>query len=256
MLALLVASTLGLSGIAGAAAGDIVAGPGAGTSVTRPAPQEVREGRDAGRESNTTDRPGSRQRRAVDDGSGSARTGTRVERSRAASSEQQRANPQRSTDRRFNRVRDAERIDRRRVTGDDRYARDHRRGANPVSDHRSGRAGPDNRFHRTRTARVDRGRAEKRGGFDNRIDRRVSKQRARIRDGWQSGELNRGEFRQLRKDQKKIARMDRRFGSDGRYSKRERRQLNRVMDRASNRVYRAKHNERTAHRSGSHRRRH
>jgi hypothetical protein len=256
MLALLVATPLGLSGVAGAAASDIVAGPGAGTTVTPPASQEVREGRGARRESNTTDRANSRQRRAVDDINGGGRTGRRVAGSRTGSSQSQQTNPRRSTDRRFNRPRDAERIDRRQVIGDGRYARDHRRGAYPVSDRHSGRAGPNNRFRDTRTAHLDRGRLEERGGFDNRVDRRLSKQRTRIRDGWQSGELSRGEFRRLRKDQKQIARMDRRFGSDGRYTKRERRQLNRVMDRASNRVYRAKHNARTAYRSGSHRRRH
>ena len=84
---------------------------------------------------------------------------------------------------------------------------------------------------------------------DDRVDRRLSNQRARARAGWEDGEVTRRELKRIRRDQRKITRMDRRFGSDGHYTKRERRKLNRAMDRASNRVYRAKHNRRVAGRN-------
>ena len=100
---------------------------------------------------------------------------------------------------------------------------------------------------------ADRGRA-KQYKFDNRVDRRISNQRARIHEGRKSGELSRKEFKRLRGDQKKIARMDSRFGSDGRYTKRERRKLNKALNRSSKRVYRAKHNDRAARKTGSHNR--
>jgi hypothetical protein len=82
--------------------------------------------------------------------------------------------------------------------------------------------------------------------FDDRVDLRMSKLRARTRSGLENGEVTHRELKRIRKDQRKIARMDRHFGSDGRYTKRERRKLNRSLDRASNRVYRAKHNNRVA----------
>ena len=59
-----------------------------------------------------------------------------------------------------------------------------------------------------------------------------------------SGEVTHRELKRIRKDQRKIARMDRRFGGDGRYTKRERRKLNSALDRASRRVYRVKNNRR------------
>jgi len=126
----------------------------------------------------------------------------------------------------------------RRFGSDGRYTRYERRKLNNALDHSS--------------RRVQRA---KQRGFDNRVDRRVSNQRARIRDGWKSGELSRGEFKRLRRDQKQIARMDRHFGSDGRYTKRERKKLSNALDRSSRRVYRAKHNDRVAHRVSSNKRR-
>jgi len=74
----------------------------------------------------------------------------------------------------------------------------------------------------------------------------LSKQQARVRHGWKDGEITRKELKRLRKDRRKIARMDRRFGRDGHYTRHERRKLNKAMDRASQRIYRAKHNHRVA----------
>lgn len=82
--------------------------------------------------------------------------------------------------------------------------------------------------------------------FDNRVDRRLDNLRKRTRAGWRDGEITHRELERVRKDRRRIARMDRRFGSDGRYTKRERRKLNNALDRASNRVYRTKHNDRVA----------
>ena len=86
----------------------------------------------------------------------------------------------------------------------------------------------------------------KRGTFDRRVDRRLDNLRKRTRAGWRNGEITQRELKRVRKDRRKIVRMDRRFGSDGRYTKHERRKLNRALDRASNRIYRSKHNDRVA----------
>lgn len=82
-----------------------------------------------------------------------------------------------------------------------------------------------------------------RGAGGNRVDRRQDNQRARIRDGRESGALTRWESKKLRKDQKKISRMERRFERDGHINKRERRSLNKAQDRASRRIYRSKNND-------------
>jgi hypothetical protein len=81
-------------------------------------------------------------------------------------------------------------------------------------------------------------------GFANQVDRRQATQRARIRDGRQNGQLNRRELGQLRQDQRRINRLENRFGADGRYSPRERRVLDRNLDRASRNIARAKNNDR------------
>jgi hypothetical protein len=138
-----------------------------------------------------------------------------------------------------------------RFADQDRYARSDRYSRGKVKARSHGRGEHSDRYGHLN---ADRGRT-KQHGFENRVDRRLSNQRARIRDGWQSGALNKAEFRRLRSDQKKIARMDRRFGSDGHYTRYERRRLNKALDRSSKRVQRAKNNDRVAYRSGSHARR-
>jgi hypothetical protein len=79
--------------------------------------------------------------------------------------------------------------------------------------------------------------------FENRVDRRQGHQWSRIRNGMESGSLSRREAKRLRKDQRKIARMERRFERDGYYSRRERRAMEHALDRASRRIKRAKHND-------------
>jgi hypothetical protein len=79
--------------------------------------------------------------------------------------------------------------------------------------------------------------------FENRVDRRQDRQWARISDAREYGDLSHREVRGLRKDQHKLAHMERRFERDGYYSPRERRVMDRAMDRASDRIHRAKHND-------------
>ena len=76
------------------------------------------------------------------------------------------------------------------------------------------------------------------------VDDRQATQRERIRDGVASGELTRKEARKLRKQQRRINRMEDRFGADGHYTWREKRRLDRALDKASKRIYRGKHNDR------------
>ena len=83
--------------------------------------------------------------------------------------------------------------------------------------------------------------------FECRIDRRQARQKARIRDGWVTGELTRHERKRLVKKQRKIARMERRFGADGKITRGERKRLIRAPDRASEKVFRLKHNDRYRH---------
>ena len=87
------------------------------------------------------------------------------------------------------------------------------------------------------------------GDFADRVDRRQDNQRHRIKEGWRSGDLTRKEMRKLRKDQKRIARMEDRFGADGYYSPRERRKLKNALSRSSDRIRYFKHND---WRPGSH----
>ena len=76
------------------------------------------------------------------------------------------------------------------------------------------------------------------------IDGRQAAQRERIRDGVHSGALTRGEAQRLRRQQRRIRRLEERFAQDGHLSRHERRKLNRALDRSSRRIARAKHNDR------------
>jgi len=77
----------------------------------------------------------------------------------------------------------------------------------------------------------------------SRFDKRAERQHSRIRQGVKSGELTRKEAGKLRGQQKKIARMERRFKSDGDFTRHERKKLERHQDKASKRIYRLKHND-------------
>jgi hypothetical protein len=76
--------------------------------------------------------------------------------------------------------------------------------------------------------------------FQRGVDRRQANQRARIKQGWRSGDLNRKQVARLRKNQRQIGKMERRFGADGHYNRHERRIIKHKLDRASKRIWRMK----------------
>ncbi len=80
--------------------------------------------------------------------------------------------------------------------------------------------------------------------FQHAVDRRQARQHARIRHGWRSGALSRKELSRLRRDQRRIGRLERRFGADGHYSRPERHVLKRALKHSSKRIWRMKHNYR------------
>jgi hypothetical protein len=78
----------------------------------------------------------------------------------------------------------------------------------------------------------------------DRIEQRLENQRYRIREGIDSGELTRKESRRLRKQQRLIKRLTRRFMYDGYLDRYEFSELKHELNRASKRIYRLKHNDR------------
>jgi len=275
MLAILIASALGLTSAASIAAPDIdtAADATADAAGQQAAAEPIAGGRerrsDRG-ESRTGNRQDARRQRVVADNLGDRnervtgdaprgdrwRRGTDARESIAGPVENGMSGRRQTSDGRASRTHRDDRIDRRSVSNRERRfaGRENRHGPEKANIRSHGRNERFDRHDRTHASYVDRGRTKQRG-FENRVDRRLSNQKSRIREGWKSGELSRGEFRQLRKDQKKITRMDRRFGSDGRYTKTERRRLNKALDRTSKRVQRAKNNDRVAYRAGPRERR-
>jgi len=73
-------------------------------------------------------------------------------------------------------------------------------------------------------------------------NRREALQRARIEQGVKSGRLTRSEAKRLRKGERHISRMDKRFGRDGSYGPREKMRMHRALGRESARIWRLKHN--------------
>ena len=82
------------------------------------------------------------------------------------------------------------------------------------------------------------------GYYDNRFEQRQDRQHRRIQKGIRSGELTRKEAQRLRKQQRRIEKMADRFTYDGYLDRRERRELKRRLNAASDRIYRLKHNDR------------
>jgi hypothetical protein len=76
-------------------------------------------------------------------------------------------------------------------------------------------------------------------GFDQRIER----QGDRIRHGIRNGDLTRHEAKVLRKQQRHIAKLERRFERDGKLDRYERSTLEHKLDGASRRIARLKHND-------------
>lgn len=89
-------------------------------------------------------------------------------------------------------------------------------------------------------------RAHSRGGsrYQHYLDRRQARQQHRIEEGWRSGELTRKEMKRLRKNQRRIAHLERKFKADGYLSRRERQALRGALDEASAGIHRKKHNDR------------
>ena len=78
------------------------------------------------------------------------------------------------------------------------------------------------------------------------VTKRQVKQQARIQQGAKSGELTRGETRRLERQQMKIQHDKKVAKSDGVVTPAERAKLSKEQNRASKRIYRLKHNEKTA----------
>lgn len=72
--------------------------------------------------------------------------------------------------------------------------------------------------------------------------RRQARQYKRIKQGVQSGEITKKEMQRLLREQKRIELARRRSLRDGYLSPREKNRLDRMLDRASREIYRAKHN--------------
>lgn len=73
------------------------------------------------------------------------------------------------------------------------------------------------------------------------IDERQRNQMERIRDGLQSGQLTRFEARQLMQEQKQIERTQRHYLADGRLSRGEWLDLDRLLDQANRNIRVEKH---------------
>jgi len=72
---------------------------------------------------------------------------------------------------------------------------------------------------------------------------RQAHQQQRIEQGVRNGNITRPELKQLKKEQRHIAKFKRRAQSDHRITRHEARRINRLQDRAGNNIYRYKHNK-------------
>lgn len=82
------------------------------------------------------------------------------------------------------------------------------------------------------------------GRHDNRFEQRLDRQHWRIKQGIRSGELTRKEAKRLRRQQRRIDKLEHKFSRDGHIDRYERRVLRSKLDDASQRIYRFKHNDR------------
>lgn len=73
------------------------------------------------------------------------------------------------------------------------------------------------------------------------INHTQKKERKRIKQGVASGELNKAEARRLRKEQRRIARMEQHAKADGTVTKAERRRIKKEQRAASRHIVREKH---------------
>lgn len=73
------------------------------------------------------------------------------------------------------------------------------------------------------------------------LEARQDRQHQRIHAGRENGELTRGEFRGLQREQREIRALARHYAADGYVDARERRRLDRALDRASHHIRSARH---------------
>lgn len=86
------------------------------------------------------------------------------------------------------------------------------------------------------------------------INKRLAKQHRRIHNGIHDGSLTRSETKALKREQRRIHDLKERFLRNGHLSRNERQNLNRKLDRASDHIYRLKHNKRNRYTYDRHRR--
>lgn len=94
------------------------------------------------------------------------------------------------------------------------------------------------------------------GDRNPRYEKRIDHQKSRIREGIKSGDLTRKEASKLRKQQKQIASLARKYESDGHLSRHERKKLEKKQDKASKKIYRLKHNDQLKTHRGKHKHHH
>ncbi len=75
------------------------------------------------------------------------------------------------------------------------------------------------------------------------VSKRQDRQQHRIEQGVRNGNITRAELKELKKEQRHIARYKRRAQRDHHLTRHEARRLNRMQNRASDNIYRYKHNK-------------
>lgn len=75
------------------------------------------------------------------------------------------------------------------------------------------------------------------------IDKREANQQLRIRQGVDSGSLNKREAARLKRGEKRIGRMEEKARADGNVTPQERKRLHRAENVESKRIYREKHDK-------------
>lgn len=76
------------------------------------------------------------------------------------------------------------------------------------------------------------------------INKRQHEQQKRIRQGVRSGELTKGETKNIEKDERGIRQEERAARADGTVTPEERKDINKDLNKTNRRIYRAKHNNR------------
>jgi hypothetical protein len=75
------------------------------------------------------------------------------------------------------------------------------------------------------------------------VSQRQARQQQRIKQGVRNGNITRPELKQLKKEQRHIAKVKGRAHRDHRITRHETKRINRLQDRASKNIYRYKHNK-------------